>query len=65
MQKVQVMAFRKRLKKRGYKDISIIQKKDDNGKVIPLTYIITAQEPLTKETVSAVYTIDQMIITFR
>lgn len=50
-QETSVMSFRKRLKKRGYSEISIIRKKDKYGKKISVhgfsLYTVTACEPLT------------------
>ena len=42
------MAFRKRMKKRGYTDISIVQVKDN-----PMLYLVTAIDPACRVQVSA------------
>lgn len=47
MQPTYVMAFRKRLKKRGYVDLSILKIKDKPG-----MYLVSAREPLTFTSVS-------------
>ena len=62
MQNVAIMAFRKRLGKRGYTDISIRKKieKKDTG-----LYVIIAVEPLAGNKVTAEYTIAQMARAFR
>ena len=60
MQVTTVMAFRKRLKNRGYADISIKKVKDKNN-----YYVISAVEPLAKVTVSVEYYVGQMNSSFR
>ncbi len=45
-QSTDVMAFRKRLKSKGYKDISIIYQAEESKKVTQRIYSVTAREPL-------------------
>ena len=47
-----LLAFRKRLDKRGYKEIHIKQARDDAGKVKPDVYIVSAVESLSGLVVS-------------
>ena len=47
-----LLAFRKRLAKRGYKDIHIRQARYDFGKVKPDIYVVSAVEPLSGSVVS-------------
>lgn len=47
-----LLAFRKRLAKRGYKDIHIKQARDDAGKVKNDIYVVSAVEPLSGSVVS-------------
>ena len=47
-----LLAFRKRLSKRGYKDIHIKQARDDAGKVKNDIYVVSAVEPLSGSVVS-------------
>lgn len=64
MQNHVVMAFRKRLKSYGYKNVSICQKKVD-GKVVPGIYVVSAVEPLGGISVSAELTVGTMSFIFR
>ena len=48
-----LLAFRKRLAKRGYKDIHIKQARDNAGKVKNDIYVVSAVEPLSGSVVSA------------
>jgi len=59
MQDTVIMAFRKRLKKRGYTEISIKKIKDSAN------YIVTAIEPLARLEVSIEYPIVGMHHSFR
>lgn len=54
MQQVTIMAFRKRLKKRGYTEISIYRDKETG------LYIVKAKEPLANAIVSCEYSIVAM-----
>lgn len=47
-----LLAFRKRLAKRGYKDIHIKQARDDLGKVKNDIYVVSAVEPLSGSVVT-------------
>lgn len=47
-----LLAFRKRLAKRGYKDIHIKQARDDAGKVKNDIYVVSAVEPLSGSVVT-------------
>lgn len=60
-----IMAFRKRLRSYGYTDVSIIQKKDKNGRIIPGLYTVTAVEPLGRTVVVVEYSRSQMHLSFR
>lgn len=53
------MAFRKRLKKRGYKDVSIKFNKESG------LYVISALEPLANTLINVEYSIDRMFRSFR
>ena len=53
-----LLAFRKRLVKRGYKDIHIKQARDDAGKVKIDIYAVSAVEPLS----GAVVTTERSVI---
>lgn len=59
MQKPVIMAFRKRLKKRGYTDISICKERDSDE------YVVNAAEPLAHVVVTCKYTIVAMYNSFR
>jgi hypothetical protein len=59
MQSVAIMAFRKRLKKRGYVSISIKRKKESQS------YIVKAVEPLGRLNVCCEYTVEGMYHAFR
>ena len=59
------MAFRKRLKKRGYTDIHIKQVTGWEAQWKRDTYKIRATEPLNKQEIRTEYTIEQMNNTFR
>lgn len=59
MQNVHILAFRKRLKKRGYTNISIKKKKDSD------LYIVSAVEPLAKVDIVTSYSIYDMSKSFR
>lgn len=54
-----VMAFRKRLKKRGYTDVSIRKLKDSNE------YLVTGIEPLSGAVVSRECSISFLLNAFR
>ncbi len=60
MQSPIVMAFRKRLKKRGYTEISIKMIKEDNQ-----SYIVSAIEPLAHQKIIATYSIIGMCNSFK
>ena len=63
MQSNIVMAFRKRLKKTGYEDISIKQMR---GEGIPAgEYTVTAIEPLAGMKITAYYTLSAMHMAFK
>lgn len=47
-----LLSFRKRLAKRGYKDIHIKQARNDAGKVKPDIYVVSAVEPLSGSVVT-------------
>ena len=49
------MAFRKRLKKRGYKNISIVRCKDKTRENYKNFYIVTAIEPLADQKIVVEY----------
>ncbi len=55
-----VMAFRKRLKKRGYIDVSIYKEKGEEN-----LYKITAVEPLAKTVIVKLATIEYMFNSFK
>ena len=59
MQNPVIMAFRKRLKKRGYKDVSIKFNKESG------LYVISALEPLANILINVEYSIDRMFGSFR
>lgn len=59
MQNPVIMAFRKRLKKRGYKDVSIKFNKESG------LYVISALEPLANTLINVEYSIDRMFRSFR
>ena len=42
-----LLAFRKRLSKRGYRNISICKARDENNNIKSDIYVVTATEPLT------------------
>lgn len=63
MQDCTVMAFRKRLLKRGYTSVSIRREKSDG--IYSGNYIVSAIEPLGKNFVSTVYSIVAMRCSFR
>lgn len=50
-----LLAFRKRLSKRGYRNISICKARDENNNIKSDVYVVTATEPLTNTVVSAEY----------
>lgn len=52
MQSSVLCAFRKRCRKRGYRNISIKQARDEDGKVKPDRYAVFADEPLSGQRVS-------------
>jgi len=64
MQNNVVMAFRKRLKKYGYRDISIRQVRNDNGATTG-EYTVTAVEPLGGTVVHVYYTLMMMHHAFK
>ena len=55
MQDTVIMAFRKRLKKRGYTNISIIRCKDKTRENYKNFYTVSANEPLANQRVSVEY----------
>lgn len=59
MQSPVIMAFRKRLGKRGYREISIFKIKDSAN------YRVTATEPLGGVLVTAEYSLGQMDRSFK
>lgn len=59
MQNPVIMAFRKRLKKRGYKDVSIKFNKESG------LYVISALESLANTLINVEYSIDRMFGSFR
>lgn len=65
MQPVTVLAFRKRLKKRGYTDISIILHEDPETYKLDGKYLVCAREPLAGQYVRKVCTIEFMHNAFR
>lgn len=64
-QNATVMAFRKRLSKRGYKNISIYKIKGLEAIEKPDTYKISAIEPLGNTEVKTEYTMTKMYYTFK
>lgn len=60
-----IMAFRKRLRSYGYTNISIIQKKDDYGRLVVGVYTVTAVEPLGHTVVVVDCSRQQMHLSFR
>jgi len=65
MQNINIMSFRKRLKKRGYKEIKIKRscpKMKIDGDYL---YTVSAIEPLTKMCVKADYTVLGMYYSFK
>jgi len=60
MQKPTVMAFRKRMKKRGYKDIRIYESAWQYN-----VYDVSGVEPLAGTRVKTQVTIDEMHLAFR
>lgn len=48
-----LLAFRKRLLNRGYRNISICKARDENNNIKSDYYVVTATEPLTNTVVSA------------
>lgn len=63
-QNTNIMAFRKRLKSHGYKEIEIKQAKDEKGK-IPGQFDIKAIEPLSKTEVKTRLTISAISMLFK
>lgn len=59
MQNPCVMAFRKRLKKRGYADVSIRRIKDSQN------YLVCGVEPLSHQMVSCEYSLGSMHCSFK
>lgn len=55
MQNSCIGAFRKRLRKRGYTDISIVRCKDKTKKDYKNLYIVSAVEPLAHQKVFVEY----------
>ena len=55
MQTQSIMAFRKRLKKRGYTNISIIRCKDKTRENYKNFYTVTANEPLANQKIVVEY----------
>ena len=55
MQTQSIMAFRKRLKKRGYKNISIVRCKDKTREKYKNFYTVTANEPLADQKIVVEY----------
>lgn len=64
-QSTTVMAFRKRLRSWGYTDVSIWQKLDDKGRVVPGIYEVRAIEPLGGNLIVADYSVERMHLSFR
>lgn len=52
-----LLAFRKRLAKRGYYNISICKARDNENNYKKDLYVVTATEPLTNTVVSAEYSL--------
>lgn len=65
MQPVTVLAFRKRLKKRGYKEISITLNVDPVTHRYDGKYLVCAREPLAGVFVNRVCSIEFMHNAFR
>lgn len=59
LQKPWIMAFRKRLKKRGYTDVSIRKIKDTE------LYLVTGVEPLASSVISRECSVSFMVNSFR
>ena len=55
MQDASIMAFRKRLKKRGYTNISIVRCKDKTRENYKNFYTVTANEPLANQKIVVEY----------
>lgn len=60
-----LLAFRKRLSNRGYTDIHIRRAVDDDGKIKPDRYVVTAVEPLSETVVSVEYSVIHLANMFR
>ena len=65
MQPAEVLAFRKRLKKRGYKDVSISLHVDPATHRYDGKYLVCAREPLAGILVNRVCTVEFMHNAFR
>ena len=65
MQCPALLAFRKRLSKRGYTDIHIRQAFDVDGKIKPDRYVVTAVEPLSKTVVFVEHSVTHLRNMFR
>lgn len=65
MQDCVVMAFRKRLRFRGYSDISICIARDNDDKRMLDKYVVQAVEPLAGVLISALYSKEKMHNSFR
>ena len=65
MQPAEVLAFRKRLKKRGYKAVSISLHWDPETRSYDGKYLVEAREPLANQKIERVCTIGYMMNAFR
>ena len=65
MQCPALLAFRKRLSNHGYTDIHIRRAVDDDGKIKPDRYVVTAVEPLAETVVSVEYSVIHLANMFR
>lgn len=65
MQNCIILAFRKRLKKRGYTDISVFQVKHPLTRRFTGNYLVRAVEPLSGVAVSRECTLEYMDHAFR
>lgn len=65
MQNHIILAFRKRLKKRGYTDISVFQVKHPLTRRFTGNYLVRAVEPLSGVAVSRECTLEYMDYAFR
>ena len=65
MQNRVILAFRKRLRKRGYTDISVFQVKHPLTRVFTGKYLVRAVEPLSGISVTRECSLDYMDHAFR